>query len=137
MIEETNEIQTILLKLMEVHVKENKIGEAEYFADISQRTARLYDLWDYNSYVAHFQLAVLKKDENRCIELLKSMFAAMFNKWNINRSPLYRHIKAKEDNVSMREHFLSALIAGIEKDKELEFLRTNPEYLALISYYSK
>ncbi len=136
LIEETNEIQTILLKLMEVHIKENKISEAEYFADISQKTAQLYDLWDYNSYVAHLQLAVLKKDENRCVELLKSMFAAMLNKWNINDSPLYKHIKAKEENISMGEQFLSALIAGVEKDKELEFLRGNPEYLKLISRYS-
>lgn len=137
LIEETNEIQTILLKLMEVHIKENKMGEAEYFADISQRTIDLYDLWDYNSYVAHFQLAVLKKDEELCIELLKSMFAAMSNKWDINSSPLYKHIKAKEDNGSTREQFLTALIAGVEKDKELEFLRDNPEYLKLISRYNK
>jgi hypothetical protein len=87
--------------------------------------------------VAHFQLAVLKKDENRCIELLTSMFEAMSTKWNINNSPLYRHIKAKEDNVSMGEQFLHALIAGVENDEELEFLRGNPEYLKLISRYGK
>ena len=137
LIEEINEIQTILLKLMGIYIKENKIEEVEYFADISQKTARLYDLWDYNSYVAHFQLAVSKKDENRCIELLKSMFAAMSTKWNINNSPLYRHIKTKEDNAPMGEQFLPVLIAGVENDEELEFLRDNPEYLKLISRYSK
>jgi putative transcriptional regulator len=54
LIEEANEIQTILLKLMGIHIKENKIKEAEYFANISQKTAQIYDLWEYNS--SMFQL---------------------------------------------------------------------------------
>lgn len=137
LIEEANEIQTILLKLMEVHIKENKMEEAEHFANTSQKTAQLYDLWEYNSYMAHFQLALSRKDENQCIKLLKSMFAAMMNKWNINRSPLYMHIKVKEDNISNLEQFLSFFIAGVEKDKELEFLRDNPEYRKLINQYAK
>lgn len=137
LIEEANEIQIILLKLMEVHIKENKMEEAEYFANISQKTSQLYDLWEYSSYMALFQLAVSKKDENQCIRLLKSMFEAVVNKWNINHSPLYMHIKVKEDNISNLEQFLSFFIAGVKKDKELEFLRDNPEYRKLISQYDK
>lgn len=137
LIEEANEIQTILLKLMDINIKENKMEEAEYFANVSQKSAQLYDLWEYNSYIAYFQLAVFKKDETQCIKLLKSMFGAMMNKWNINRSPLYRHIKVKEDNLSNLEQFLHFFIAGVETDVELEFLRENPEYRKLIDQYSK
>ena len=53
------------------------MDEAEYFANVYQKTAQLYELWEYNSYVAHFQLAVAKKEGNQCITLLKSMFEAV------------------------------------------------------------
>ena len=133
LIEEVKEIQTILLKLMEVHLKENKIEEAEYIADISHKTAKLYDLWDYDSYVAYFELAVFKQDATQCVQLLKSMLTAMSNKWDINSSPLYRHIKTKEDDSSLEELFLSALIKEVKEDKELAFLRDNPEFLKLLN----
>lgn len=136
LIEEVNEIQTILLKLMEIHVKEDKIEEAEYFADISEKTAKLYDLWDYNSYVAYFGLAVFKKDTTRCVELLKSMLTAMSSKWDINSSPLYKHIKTKEDDSSMEELFLPALIKEVKNDEELAFLRNNPEFIKLLRKYN-
>jgi len=132
LVEEVNEIQTILLKLMEIHFKENKIKEAEYFAEVSEKTAKLYDLWRYNSYVAYFQLAVFKKDATGCIELLKSMLTEMSNKWNINSSPLYRHIKVKEDDSSMKELFLQSLINEVNQNKELAFLKDNLELLELI-----
>ncbi len=67
LMEEANEIQTILLKLMDIYIIENKMDEAEYFANAYQKTAQLYELWEYNSYVAHFQLAVAKKEGNQCI----------------------------------------------------------------------
>lgn len=59
----------------------------------------------------------------------------MSNKWDINSSPLYRHIKTKEDDSSMEELFLSALIKEVKNDKELAFLRNNPELLKLLSKY--
>ena len=82
--------------------------------------------------MAHFQLAVLKKDEELCIELLKSMLTEMSNKWNINSSPLYRHIKVKEDDSSMKELFLQSLINEVNQNKELAFLKDNLELLELI-----
>ena len=136
LMEEANEIQTILLKLMDIYIIENKMDEAEYFANVYQKTAQLYELWEYNSYVAHFQLAVAKKEGNQCITLLKSMFEAVEKKWNLNQSPLYIHVKVKEDNVSNLDQFLAIFLSGIEEDKELEFLRGNPEYLDLINRYS-
>ena len=54
---------------------------------------------------------------------------------DINISPLYRHIKAKEDDSSMEELFLSDLIKEVKNDKELAFLRNNPEFLKLLSKY--
>ncbi|HZK33152.1 MAG TPA: helix-turn-helix transcriptional regulator [Tissierellaceae bacterium] len=132
-----NEIQVILLKLMGVNMKENKIEEAEYMANTFEETAKLYDLWEYNSYTANFELAVFKKDEEESIRLLKCMFEAMKKKWDINSSLLYKNIKSKENNIGMENLLLSSLIKEIERDEKFEFLRSNQRYLKLINQYKK
>ncbi len=132
-----NEIQIILLKLMGVNMKENKIEEAEYMANIFEGTAKLYDLWEYNLYAANFELAVLKKDEEESIRLLKCMLEAMKKKWDINSSLLYKNIKTKENNIGIENLLLSSLIKEIEKDEKFEFLRSNQRYLKLINQGTK
>ena len=41
------------------------------FADASADTEKLCDLWEYNKYRAHLQLAIIKQDAARFIKLLE------------------------------------------------------------------
>lgn len=132
-----NQIQVLLLKLMEVNIKENKIEEAEYISNTFKKTAELYDLWEFNSYIASFELAVFKENQDKCIELLRGMFGSLENKWNINRSLLYRNIETKEDDRSMEYQLLPYLIKELEEDERFKFLRNNQKYLSLIEKYKK
>ena len=56
----------------------------------------LFDLWEYNSYVAHSRLYIAAKDREKSLEVLRAMFASLSKKWEIDQSPLYRHIEKKE-----------------------------------------
>ena len=132
-----NELQMILLKLMEVNMEVNNMDEAEYISNVFKETAESYDLWEYNSYMAKFELAIFKKDEEKSIKLLECMLEAMKEKWNINSSLLYKNIKTKEDNVIMGDQLLSLFIKEIQKDEKFEFLRSNQKYLKLINYYKR
>lgn len=87
--------------------------------------------------MANFELAVFKKDEEESIKLLKCMFEAMREKWDINSSLLYENIKAKEDNELMGNQLLSLFIKEIEKDETFKFLKNNQKYLELINNYLK
>ena len=137
LISKVNELQMILLKLLEVNMEENRMDVAEYIANVFKETAESYDLWEYNSYMANFELAVFKKDEEESIKLLKCMFEAMREKWDINSSLLYENIKAKEDNELMGNQLLSLFIKEIEKDETFKFLKNNQKYLELINNYLK
>ena len=53
----TNEIHAALMTLMEIALKEERMEAAKYIADVDKQAAQLFDLWEYNSYVAHFQLS--------------------------------------------------------------------------------
>ena len=49
-------IQSTLLMMLDIALKEQDMHAASYIAQVSEQTAHLYDLWSYNSYVAGFQL---------------------------------------------------------------------------------
>ena len=42
-------------------MKEKRMEDAEYIADIDKQAAQVFDLWEYNSYGAQFQLYVATK----------------------------------------------------------------------------
>ena len=132
-----SEMQALLLFMMEIAIKENKEDVARHLAEVSAQTVKLYDLWDYNAYIAHFQLAVLQKDADQCIALLQSMLGAAKSKWKINDSMLYQHMKAKEGEESFAEHMIHGLIAGIQNDESCDFLKLHPKFIELTNLYNQ
>lgn len=133
----TSEIFSSLLSIMQIALQENRNEDAKYFAEVLEKTTTLYDLWEYNSYVAYFQLYTTQKDADNCISILKKMIPTMNKKWDISKSVLYKHIKSKESEDGINERFISTFVSNLKHscDDELSFLKNNKEFLALLDQY--
>lgn len=127
-----NEIQTVLMTLMEIALKEHRMEDAEFIADVSKKAAKLFDLWEYNSYIAPFQLYTAQKDREKSMQTLIPMLKALTEKWEINQSPLYRHVKTKEINTQFGTKMQKTLIESIYEDEQTAFLRDNTELQAFL-----
>ena len=57
----TNDMHFLLMSLMEIAIKEERNEDAEYIAEVYKKAANLFGLWEYTSYVAHFQLYAATK----------------------------------------------------------------------------
>ena len=123
----TNEIHATLMSLMEIAIKEDRIDDAEYIANVSKKGADLFDLWEYNSYVAHFQLYLLTKQRKKVLKILVSMLKSLTHKWEINQSPLYRHIKTKEVDKTFGPKMQKTLIDSLRHDEDSAYWRENQE----------
>ncbi len=123
----TNEIHATLMSLMEIAIKEDRIDDAEYIANVSKKGADLFDLWEYNSYVAHFQLYLVTKQRKKVLKILVSMLKSLTHKWEINRSPLYRHIKTKEVDKTFGPKMQKTLIDSLRHDEDSAYWRENQE----------
>lgn len=130
------EMQSILMFMMEIALKEDKKDVAQYLAEISAHTAKLYDLWDYNAYMAHFQLAILQKDADQGIKYLELILATAKLGWNISNSMLYQHTKLKNEEESFAGHMINGLLAGIQNDDSCVFLKTDSRFLEIVSEYN-
>ena len=123
----TNEIHATLMSLMEIAIKEDRIDDAEYIANVSKKGADLFDLWEYNSYVAHFQLYLVTKQRKKVLKILVSMLKSLTHKWEINQSPLYRHIKTKEVDKTFGPKMQKTLIDSLRHDEDSVYWRENQE----------
>ena len=115
------ELQTILLGLLDIALKEERMADAEYIAGVSQKAASLLDLWEYNSYVAHFQLYMAAKNRKECLKILIPMLKSLTHSWEISQSPLYRHVRQKKTK-SFGPEMRQTLLEIMQKDEETEFL---------------
>lgn len=133
----TNDIHQALLTLMEIALKENRIEDAEYIAMVSLKGTKIFDLWEYNSYVAHFQLYATTKKRTKCLQVLMPMLKSLTQPWNINESPLYRHIEAKAESQDFGRKMKQTILKSLATDEETAFLRTDEEFQRLIKDIDK
>lgn len=128
----TNELHQILMTLMEIALKDDRLQDAEYIANVSKDGAKLFDLWEYSSYVAHFQLYSACKKPMKCLKVLIPMLRSITQKWEFNRSPLYRHIPTKDVDQAFSPRLQKNLVDSIRTDQDTAFLNQEPEFQALL-----
>ena len=132
----SNEIQQILITLMEIAIKDNRLDDAEYIANVSKEGAILFDLWEYSSYIAHFQLYSTCKNRIKCLKILVPMLKSLTSKWDINSSPLYRHIKTKETDKVFGTKMQKTILNAICTDSDSDFLRQDPEFKSILKEFN-
>lgn len=127
-----NEVQNILMVMLELALEQGRTEDAEYFAEVSKQAAKLFDLWEYYSYAAHFQLYLSQKDKVKCLKILLPMMKSLTKNWEINKSPLYRHIKTKKTEKGFGLKLKKVLVQGICEDEEASFLKEGKEVEELL-----
>jgi len=132
---QSNELQSILLGLAEIALKEGKDQDASHLAELSRDAAKLFELWDYCSFVVPLQVALAQKNVRDSISLLKSILAAALTPWEMKKSALYRHIAIRENQENLGAKMLPALLSELENDPKYAFLRSNEEFQRLIEEY--
>lgn len=128
----TTNIQNILLTLLDIALKENRLEDATYIADVSKKNAITFNLWEYNTYIAYFQLYSARKDRTKCLEVLTSMLQTSTCNWNINESPLYRHVKTKEIGKGFSSLMKQSIIQSICQDENMAFLYESKDFQSLL-----
>lgn len=128
----TNDIHFSLMSLLEIAIKEERMEDAEYIAEVSKESAKVFDLWEYNSYVAHSQLYSATKQRGKAAKIFLPMLKSLTHKWDINQSPLYRHIKTKEVDKTFGCKMQKTLLDCIGQDEDMAYLQEDPEIAKLL-----
>lgn len=126
-----NKVQMLLVKLIDGELMGGKIQTAKNIADKASQMVELFDLWEYNSFVAPLQIAGAKKNAQECICLLRKLLAALGTPWDMSGSPLFYRIAKTMDTQKM----LPAILSDLEKNPDYDFLQNCSEFQELLSEY--
>ncbi len=121
------EVQTALLYMMEIAVKESRDDDAVLYAELYEATANQFKLCKWTAYVAKLELAVTKQDEDKCITILQKILPAMKEKWNPSDCPLYRNLGGN-DTSALSKKVEDALKNDLKTGGTFSFLRKNEEF---------
>lgn len=128
------ELQTLLLRLTDFELEAGEYPRAAQIADITRRAAETFDLWTYNRPIAPLQVALAERDAHGAIQLLRELLSALFTPWAIHASPLYCRLDVKP-NTSSWQLSLPPLLSELEQNEAYAFLRTEPDFQALMEEY--
>lgn len=129
------ELESHFLMLIEIAAEERDEQRLEELIGLSQKTAKLYDLWGIFPCLTEFRIAAVLEDKDRCIKALKNLLAAMKQPWKINQSSLYKHIQDEAGSYALTEQMAASFAAGLKNDPTVAFLRKDPEFLGLIKAF--
>ncbi len=138
------EVQTGLLHLLDLELKEENMQNASHLAKLSKQLAKMFELWELSSFIAPLEVALANKEAEESIALLKSMFSATLTPWEFSKTTLFRHILFKETAdlknkkgkpVSFGKKVMPSLLSEVEQDPKYAFLQSNKEFQQLVKQY--
>ncbi len=128
---ELNKVQMLLYKMVDVELAADNIQAAKGIADKAAKMPELFDLWEYNSYVAPLQIAGAEENTDECLRILEQMLETMLTPWDMGSSLLFYRIAKNSDPKQM----LSAILSEMERDSAYDFLKGSAKFKELIYKY--
>ena len=129
-----NEAQSFLWQLIDIERSGGNPDAAEEMARLSSEMTRRFGLWDYNAAVAPLNLALERRDAAESLRLLRQLLDAAAKPWRPGDTLLFRRLDDGRPAADMRP-MLDVLLRSLETDPAYDFLRTEPEFQALIAEY--
>lgn len=122
-----NEIYQMLMKLLDIALKDGRLEDGEYIANAASECAKVFDQWEYNRYVPTFEYYTKSKQKTKCVMALIPMLKSLRKPWCINASPLYKTIQTKEptDFFATME---TKIFQEVLQSEETAFLKDDPAF---------
>lgn len=133
-IQSVTEIQTALLNMLEIALQEKREKDADCFADMYEAVTRRFCFPEWMCFVAHLQLALVKRDKDRSLFFLQKMLPAMKKEWDIQNCSLYCHADSS-DFSWLSNKLAESIFDEVANNVDYSFLRDGTEFEKLITLF--
>lgn len=124
--------QMNLWKLIDAELYDGNEDCAKSLAKIWRNIAKSLGVWEYNWYVADFQIAVETKDMENSLKYMEAMLKGIQMPVNAQDSPLSYRLYRKEYGTKKEENagkkMLPVFIHDLKTNQAYDFLRSNPKF---------
>ena len=113
-------------------IRNKQFDKAHMIADKQTELAELFDMGRYHEVSPHLELAVMEKDEEATIKIMKEMMENFDSLFSCKESPLYEHMTFKEADPSFAKEVRDNLKKNFADEESFGFLCDNPEWKRMI-----
>ena len=127
-------IYMLLTKLIDAELASGNTESACKIAEKSSSMVDVFDMWEYNRYIASYQILEQKQNADATLHLLEQMLEALTTHWSLTDSVLY-HRMAPETKAIQSHELIPVLLNGLETDPQCAYLREHPKFREIIDKY--
>lgn len=120
-------IQTALINLMDIALKEGRDEDAQSCAQVYEQVSSLLHMTQWTPYIARLQLATLRQDRAACLSALRHILPVLKEPWTPQTCPLYRHM-GDGDLTALAQSLYDRITDDLEHSEEFAFFRGSSEY---------
>lgn len=126
-----NALMNTLSLITHLKCNQERYDEAYVYANLSRIVAEQFDLGRYVAGSAELLIALELKKKEDSLRLLKEMIDEVDDMFLAYRSPLYQHMKFKEQG-KISTDMRTMLFSAFEQDDQIAFLREEPDFQKLL-----
>lgn len=113
-------------------MESGNLDKAHIFVSKQQELARLFEMGKYYEASCGLELAVLEKDVEATIEIVKTMLASVDNIGNFSESKLYEHMTFKKMEPDVVKEMKKDLIRTFQDEEAFVFLEEDERWREII-----
>ncbi len=126
------EVYQALSLLITLALKEKDVNRAKALNEKLMAVVKTFDQWHYNNFVGTLKIAIEEKNKEETLYILDEILLATQKPWNIGESVLYQKMETKPFNKESLREFTHQLIASLEEDETLNFIKDEEAWADLI-----
>lgn len=134
-VQSINDIMQALGILVSNALKDVRPDLAEYYKDVAVKGADLFELWDLNQYSLELEIASKARDKERTISAVRGSLEAGRKDWKLAETTLYQHIGENQSAGKFNDVMKQNILKAFQMDEALDFVRDEPEFIALAEEY--
>lgn len=101
---------------------------------VQKKLVEAFDLGEYHKYPFELLVAKEKHDKERVIKGVQNMINESTSMGNSQKSRLYKHKNAKENNLKSDDFYKDIVLEIIKKDTSLDFVKNDPRIKVLLKW---
>ena len=127
------EMQRMLSSLVGISIRENNLEATQKYEEYLKNTAALFPLFPNNEEIAPFQVGLLLKDEEKCLNAMEKIVTGLNESLDNGKRYLFRHINQGEENLYSERQMLNLLKMMFKEVENIEFIREDKRFQDIMS----
>ncbi len=124
-------LSAVFNSLFVMQLRGKNLEKAQYYADKGKALARLFEMGEYNVYVADLELVKAEQNREKTLACVQGMLSNIDSIYAFSHAPLYSHMVFKRADPAFIEIFKQKILDNLCSDESFSYMKNDPRWKEL------